>query len=170
MQVWHAMRRWKPAAIVCICTLFIVAASSSGAWLRLLQANGVSPEHLDSNVGVRWRLLFCPPLRTPASFDYLALAWLRAASLVNATAPEGPRQRLAPLSRKRLQSGPTQTAAAASTQLTPAQLLAVRRYASWSPGSVPWRDAAAIYVRVYKCGNDAFTGALLRRTHAFAAR
>jgi hypothetical protein len=118
-------------------------------------------------------VLFCPPVLSPWSFDYLELAWLRAASLVNVTAPAAgghaaaERQPLArkpqPLARKLQQADASPPAANnASAQLTPAQRAAVRRYASWSPGSMPWRDANAIYVRLYKSGNDAFKGALQR--------
>ena len=139
MRVWHALRRWeRTAALVCVGALLVVVASCTGTLLRpcaelavgrLARWRARSPGGASSDGD--WRLLFCPPLRTPWSFDYLELTWLRAAVLVNATG-----------------------GAAASE----GQQAAIRRYASWSPGSMPWRDAGAIYVRLYKSGNDAFKG------------
>ena len=96
---------------------------------------------------------------TPWSFDYLHLAWERAATLMNATAEEGRApQQSQPHARKLLQPGAPTAAANASAQLSAAQLEAVRRFSSWSPGSMPWTDANAIYVRLYKSGNDMFKG------------
>ena len=162
--VCHALRRWeRAAALVCVGALLAVAVSCAGTLLRpQLTFGGLwSPSaggggNQSAAAPADWRLLFCPPMRTPWSFDYLELTWLRAAFLVNASSfagAEGP-------PRKLLQPGAAQQFVNASAHLTPVQLAAVQRYARWSPGSMPWRDAGAIYVRLYKSGNDAFKGEL----------
>lgn len=63
-----------------------------------------------------------------------------------------------PRVRKLLQPGAPPAVVNASAQLTAAQLEAVRRFSTWSPGSMPWIDANAVYVRLYKSGNDMFKG------------
>ena len=169
-DVWHALRRCeRAAAFVCVGALLAVAASCTGTLLRPKLAVGGrwSPSAGGDQSAAApedWRLLFCPPVRTPWSFDYLELAWLRAALLVNAssTGAEGQPAHAEgqPTARQLLQPGAAQPAVNASAQLTPVQLAAVQRYARWSPGSMPWRDAGAVYVRLYTSGNDVFKGEL----------
>jgi hypothetical protein len=168
-RVTHAVTR--AAALACMLALLALAVSCCGS-LAAHTAASEGPararEHSDEQAQAQahapadWRLLFCPPVLTPWSFDYLKLAWLRAATLVNATAAaedEGREpQPSQPRARKLLQPGAPPAAANASAQLTAAQLAAVRRFSSWSPGSMPWVDANAVYVRLYKSGNDMFKG------------
>ena len=166
MQVCHALRRWeRVAALVCVGALLAVTVSCAGTLLRpqlavggLWSPSAAGGGNQSAAAPADWRLLFCPPMRTPWSFDYLELAWLRAAFLVNASSFAGAEGQ--PAARKLLQPGVAPRIVNASAQLTPAQLAAVQRYARWSPGSMPWRDAGAIYVRLYKSGNDAFKGEL----------
>ena len=170
MRVWQRVRRWERAAeLVCVGALLAVVVSCTCTLLRpqLPRLHWLWP---DAPAGVRgdhstaapadWRLLFCPPVRTPWSFDYLELAWLRAASLVNASAAAAEGQPGRAEAGKQLTPGSAESVVNASAQLMPEQLAAVQRYARWSPGSMPWRDAGAIYVRLYKSGNDAFKGVL----------
>ena len=162
----HALRRWeRAAALVCVGALLAVAVSCASTLLRPQLAFGGlwSPRaggggNQSAAAPADWRLLFCPPMRTPWSFDYLELAWQRAALLVNASGSAGAEGQ--PAARKLLQPGAMPQFVNASAQLTPVQLAAVQRYTRWSPGSMPWRDAGAIYVRLYKSGNDAFKGEL----------
>jgi hypothetical protein len=163
-QVAHAVKR--AAALACMLALLALAVSCCSSLAAHTAASEGPAAPLDNDdsssahAPADWRLLFCPPVLTPWSFDYLQLAWLRAATLVNATAEDEGRvpQPSQPRSRKLLQPGAPPAVVNASAQLTAAQLAAVRRFSTWSPGSMPWIDANAVYVRLYKSGNDMFKG------------
>jgi hypothetical protein len=101
-QRTHLRRRATLCAAL-LALLALLALSSAALWLdasvlRSLtraarpaqpEANGARADAKDE-MSAHWRLLFCPPLQTPWTFDYLAPAWRRAGELLNISAPEGP--------------------------------------------------------------------------------